>query len=119
MLVRPSFVLGGRAMQIVANESQLRRYLKSAVEIDEDKPVLVDKYIQGREVEIDAICDGRDVFVPGIMELVERTGVHPATPSPSTPPSPSPTRSRASSCNTPRSWAWASALSACSMCSSS
>ena len=63
-------------MQIVANESQLRRYLKSAVEIDEDKPVLVDKYIQGREVEIDAICDGRDVFVPGIMELVERTGVH-------------------------------------------
>ena len=76
VLVRPSFVLGGRAMQIVANETQLRHYLKSAVEIDEDKPVLVDKYIQGREVEIDAICDGRDVFVPGIMELVERTGVH-------------------------------------------
>ena len=76
VLVRPSFVLGGRAMQIVANESQLRHYLKTAVEIDEDKPVLVDKYIQGREVEIDAICDGRDVFVPGIMELVERTGVH-------------------------------------------
>ena len=76
VLVRPSFVLGGRAMQIVANETQLRNYLKTAVEIDEDKPVLVDKYIQGREVEIDAICDGRDVFVPGIMELVERTGVH-------------------------------------------
>ena len=76
VLVRPSFVLGGRAMQIVANEDQLRNYLKTAVEIDEDKPVLVDKYIQGREVEIDAICDGRDVFVPGIMELVERTGVH-------------------------------------------
>ena len=76
VLVRPSFVLGGRAMQIVANERQLRHYLKTAVEIDEDKPVLVDKYIQGREVEIDAICDGRDVFVPGIMELVERTGVH-------------------------------------------
>ncbi len=76
VLVRPSFVLGGRAMQIVANESQLITYLKTAVEIDEDKPVLVDKYIQGREVEIDAICDGRDVFVPGIMELVERTGVH-------------------------------------------
>ena len=67
VLVRPSFVLGGRAMQIVANENQLRNYLKTAVEIDEDKPVLVDKYIQGREVEIDAICDGRDVFVPGIM----------------------------------------------------
>ena len=63
-------------MQIVANERQLRHYLKNAVEIDEDKPVLVDKYIQGREVEVDAICDGRDVFVPGIMELVERTGVH-------------------------------------------
>ncbi len=76
VLVRPSFVLGGRAMQIVANEEQLRTYLKTAVEIDEDKPVLVDKYIQGKEVEIDAICDGRDVFVPGIMELVERTGVH-------------------------------------------
>ena len=76
VLVRPSFVLGGRAMQIVANEEQLRHYLKTAVEIDEDKPVLVDKYISGKEVEIDAICDGRDVFVPGIMELVERTGIH-------------------------------------------
>ncbi len=76
VLVRPSFVLGGRAMQIVANEKQLRHYLKTAVEIDEDKPVLVDKYIFGKEVEVDAICDGRDVFVPGIMELVERTGVH-------------------------------------------
>ncbi|MBO5078717.1 MAG: carbamoyl-phosphate synthase large subunit [Oscillospiraceae bacterium] len=76
VLVRPSFVLGGRAMQIVANEEQLRHYLKTAVEIDEDKPVLVDKYIEGKEVEVDAICDGINVFVPGIMELVERTGVH-------------------------------------------
>ena len=76
VLVRPSFVLGGRAMQIVSNEEQLCRYLKTAAELDEDKPVLVDKYIQGKEVEVDAICDGRDVFVPGIMELVERTGVH-------------------------------------------
>ena len=76
VLVRPSFVLGGRAMQIVANEDQLRHYLRTAVEIDEDKPVLVDKYIYGKEVEVDAICDGVDVFVPGIMELVERTGVH-------------------------------------------
>ena len=76
VLVRPSFVLGGRAMQIVANENQLRQYLKSAVEVDVDKPVLVDKYIQGKEVEVDAICDGTDVFVPGIMELVERTGIH-------------------------------------------
>ena len=76
VLVRPSFVLGGRAMQIVANEEGLRHYLKTAVEIDEDKPVLVDKYIIGKEVEVDAICDGIDVFVPGIMELVERTGIH-------------------------------------------
>ncbi len=76
VLVRPSFVLGGRAMQIVSNEEQLRHYLKTAVEIDEDKPVLVDKYISGKEVEIDAICDGKEVFVPGIMELVERTGIH-------------------------------------------
>ena len=76
VLVRPSFVLGGRAMQIVAKEDALRHYLKTAVEIDEDKPVLVDKYIRGKEVEVDAICDGKQVFVPGIMELVERTGIH-------------------------------------------
>ena len=63
-------------MQIVANEDQLRHYLKTAVEIDEDRPVLVDKYIVGKEVEVDAICDGTNVFVPGIMELVERTGIH-------------------------------------------
>jgi carbamoyl-phosphate synthase large subunit len=76
VLVRPSFVLGGRAMQIVGDEAQLRHYLQSAVAIDADKPVLVDQYIRGREVEVDAVCDGRDVFVPGIMELVERTGIH-------------------------------------------
>ena len=76
VLVRPSFVLGGRAMQIVAREESLRHYLKGAVEIDEDKPVLVDKYIRGKEIEVDAVCDGKNVFVPGIMELVERTGVH-------------------------------------------
>lgn len=76
VLVRPSFVLGGRAMQIVADEAQLRRYLRTAVEIDADKPVLVDKYLVGKEVEVDAVCDGIDVFVPGIMELVERTGIH-------------------------------------------
>ena len=76
VLVRPSFVLGGRAMQIVGNEEQLKHYLKTAVEIDEEKPVLVDKYISGKEVEVDAVCDGRNVFVPGIMELVERTGIH-------------------------------------------
>ena len=76
VLVRPSFVLGGRAMQIVADEEHLRTYLRTAVEVDADKPVLVDHYIQGKELEVDAICDGVDVFVPGIMELVERTGIH-------------------------------------------
>ncbi|MBR1530943.1 MAG: carbamoyl-phosphate synthase large subunit, partial [Eubacterium sp.] len=76
VLVRPSFVLGGRAMQIVANEQSLRHYLQTAVEINTEQPVLVDKYIMGRELEVDAICDGTDVFVPGIMEHVERTGVH-------------------------------------------
>ena len=76
VLVRPSFVLGGRAMRIVSNNDQLKQYLKSAVEINEDQPVLVDKYIQGKEVEVDAVCDGQDVFVAGIMELVERTGIH-------------------------------------------
>lgn len=76
VLVRPSYVLGGRAMQIVANEESLRTYLKTAVKINEDQPVLVDKYIEGKELEVDAVCDGVDVFVPGIMEHVERTGVH-------------------------------------------
>ncbi len=76
VLVRPSFVLGGRAMQIVSDEKQLRHYMRYAVEVNEDEPVLVDHYIQGKELEVDAVCDGEDVFVPGIMELVERTGVH-------------------------------------------
>ena len=76
LLVRPSYVLGGRAMQIVSNEERLRHYLQTAVEIDVDQPVLVDRYIMGKELEVDAICDGTDVFIPGIMEHVERTGVH-------------------------------------------
>ncbi len=76
VLVRPSFVLGGRAMEIVANETMLRKYLKTAVEVGEEKPVLIDKYLMGKEVEVDAVCDGTQVFLPGIMELVERTGVH-------------------------------------------
>ena len=76
VLVRPSFVLGGRAMQIVGNEETLRHYLRSAVEVNEKSPVLVDKYIQGKELEVDAICDGKDVFIPGIMEHVEHTGIH-------------------------------------------
>ena len=76
VLVRPSYVLGGRAMQIVGDRKSLEKYLKTAVEIDEKQPVLVDKYIMGKELEVDAICDGKEVFVPGIMELVEKTGVH-------------------------------------------
>ena len=76
VLVRPSYVLGGRAMQIVHHDEELVEYLTTAVKIDKDQPVLVDKYIKGVEVEIDAICDGTDVFIPGIMQLVEATGVH-------------------------------------------
>ncbi|MEG0767563.1 MAG: ATP-grasp domain-containing protein, partial [Clostridia bacterium] len=76
VLVRPSYVLGGRAMQIVANEEALRSYLQTAVELDREQPVLVDQYILGKELEVDAICDGETVFVPGIMEHVEKTGIH-------------------------------------------
>ena len=76
VLVRPSYVLGGRAMQIVSNEERLRHYLQTAVEIDVDQPVLVDRYIMGKELEVDAICDGKEVFIPGIMEHVEHTGIH-------------------------------------------
>ena len=76
VLVRPSYVLGGRAMQIVPNEEALRHYLKTAVLVSEDQPVLVDHYITGKELETDAVCDGENVYIPGIMEHVERTGVH-------------------------------------------
>ncbi len=76
VLVRPSYVLGGRAMQIVGDKKALEKYLKAATQIDEKQPVLVDKYIRGKELEVDAVCDGKDVFIPGIMELVEKTGIH-------------------------------------------
>ncbi len=76
VLVRPSYVLGGRAMQIVSNEERLRHYLQSAVDLNSEQPVLVDKYIIGKELEVDAICDGKDVLIPGIMEHVEKTGIH-------------------------------------------
>ena len=76
VLVRPSYVLGGRAMQIVSNRKTLEKYLKTAVEINVKQPVLVDKYIMGKELEVDAVCDGKDVFIPGIMEHVEKTGIH-------------------------------------------
>ena len=76
VLVRPSYVLGGRAMQIVYSDDDLKKYLQTAVLVDVDQPVLVDKYIVGKELETDAICDGKDVFIPGIMEHIEETGVH-------------------------------------------
>ena len=76
VLVRPSYVLGGRAMEIVHNEDELSRYMKSAIYASDGRKVLVDKYFQGREVEVDAVCDGEDILIPGIMEHVERAGVH-------------------------------------------
>lgn len=76
VLVRPSFVLGGRMMHIVHSEEVLKAKVEEAVSFDSEHPVLVDKYVIGQECEVDAICDGTDVFVPGIMEHIERTGVH-------------------------------------------
>lgn len=76
VLLRPSFVLGGRAMEIIDNEADLRNYMNRAVKASPEHPVLVDSYLQGRECEVDAICDGSDVLLPGIMEHIERAGVH-------------------------------------------
>ncbi|MBQ7706008.1 MAG: carbamoyl-phosphate synthase large subunit, partial [Selenomonadaceae bacterium] len=76
VMVRPSYVLGGRAMEIVYNEDELKDYMSRAVKVTPDHPVLVDRYMQGTEVEVDAICDAADVVIPGIMEHVERAGVH-------------------------------------------
>ncbi|ACL69050.1 carbamoyl-phosphate synthase large subunit [Halothermothrix orenii] len=76
VLVRPSYVLGGRGMEIVSNEAELKTYLTDAVKITPEHPVLIDRYIPGREIEVDAISDGNDVLIPGIMEHVERAGVH-------------------------------------------
>jgi len=76
VLVRPSYVLGGRAMEIVYNEPELSRYLTLALEMDSRHPVLIDKYFQGIEAEVDAICDGEKVLIPGVMEHIERAGVH-------------------------------------------
>ena len=76
VMVRPSYVLGGRAMEIVYNEDELRDYMSRAVKVTPDHPVLVDRYMQGTEVEVDGISDGVDVVIPGIMEHVERAGVH-------------------------------------------
>ncbi|GAF71644.1 unnamed protein product, partial [marine sediment metagenome] len=76
VLVRPSYVLGGRAMEIVHDASELIRYMSLAMELDTRHPVLIDKYLEGKEVEVDAIGDGETVFIPGIMEHIERAGVH-------------------------------------------
>ncbi len=76
VMVRPSYVLGGRAMEIVYNDEELKHYMSSAVKASKEHPVLVDHYLQGTEVEVDAICDGTEVLIPGIMEHVERAGVH-------------------------------------------
>ena len=76
LLVRPSYVLGGRAMEIVQTATELIRYLTVATEVGQGRPVLIDRYLEGREVEVDALCDGEDVVIPGIMEHVERAGVH-------------------------------------------
>jgi len=76
VLVRPSYVLGGQGMEITYDREQLMRYLKGAFEKDRKNPVLIDRYLEGREIEVDAICDGTDVFIPGIMEHLERAGVH-------------------------------------------
>ncbi|UCH43865.1 MAG: carbamoyl-phosphate synthase large subunit [Dehalococcoidales bacterium] len=76
VLVRPSYVLGGRAMEIVHDASELVRYMSLAIELEPRHPVLIDKYLEGKEVEVDAIGDGETVFIPGIMEHIERAGVH-------------------------------------------
>lgn len=76
VLVRPSYVLGGRAMEIVHNETELIRYVTPALEMNREHPVLIDKYLEGKEVELDAICDGKAVLIPGVMEQIERAGVH-------------------------------------------
>jgi len=76
VLVRPSYVLGGRAMEVVYSSEQLARYIRNATTMTSDRPVLIDKYLLGKEVEVDAICDGTDVLIPGVMEHIERAGVH-------------------------------------------
>ncbi len=76
VLVRPSYVLGGRAMEIVHTPSELVRYMSAAFELNNDRPVLIDKYLEGKEVEVDAVCDGETVLIPGVMEHIERAGVH-------------------------------------------
>ena len=76
VLVRPSYVLGGRAMEIVYNPEEMELYMQTAVKVTQEHPVLVDKYLLGKEIEVDAVCDGETVVIPGIMQHIERAGVH-------------------------------------------
>ncbi len=76
VLVRPSYVLGGQGMKIAYNEQEIEEFIGIINRIAQDHPILVDKYLQGKEIEVDAVCDGTDILIPGIMEHIERTGVH-------------------------------------------
>ncbi|MCF0131623.1 MAG: carbamoyl-phosphate synthase large subunit [Pseudobutyrivibrio sp.] len=76
VLVRPSYVLGGQGMQIAFNDEEIEKFMDIINQIAQDHPILVDKYLQGKEIEVDAVCDGQDILIPGIMEHIERTGIH-------------------------------------------
>ncbi len=76
VLVRPSYVLGGQGMQIALNDEEIEEFMAVINRYAQDHPILVDKYLQGKEIEVDAVCDGTDILIPGIMEHIERTGVH-------------------------------------------
>ena len=76
VLVRPSYVLGGQGMQIAISDEEIEEFMEIINRIAQDHPILVDKYLQGKELEVDAVCDGTDILIPGIMEHIERTGVH-------------------------------------------
>ncbi len=76
VLVRPSYVLGGQGMQIAINDEDVEEFIGIINRIAQDHPILVDKYLQGKEIEVDAVCDGEDILIPGIMEHIERAGIH-------------------------------------------
>ena len=87
VVIRPSYVLGGRAMEIVKDEAQLERYITEAVVVSGDSPVLIDSYLSNAiEVDVDAICDGKDVFIAGVMEHIEEAGIHSGDSACSLPP---------------------------------
>ena len=76
VLVRPSYVLGGQGMHIAFNDDEIVEFIDTINQIAQDHPILIDKYLMGKEIEVDAVCDGTDILIPGIMEHIERTGVH-------------------------------------------